>query len=72
MPQAVVFSSVLGGGHLTGVQWLRYLLELLAVLLRHKGVTAYGPLELGWVIPSVPGTKAFIPLITKLISYYLN
>ena len=42
-----------------GVQWLTYHLELLAVLLRHKGVTAYGLLESGWVTPSVPGTKAF-------------
>ena len=55
-----------------GVQWLRYHLELLAVLLTDKGGTASGFLESGWVIPSVPGTKAFTALITKLISYYLN
>ena len=42
-----------------GVQWLRYHLELLAVLLTDKGGTASGLLESGWVIPSVPGTKAF-------------
>ena len=46
--------------------------ELPAVLLRHKGGTAYGLLESGWVIPSVPGTKLLHALITKLISYYLN
>ena len=41
-----------------GAQWLRYHLEWLAVLLGHKGGTANG-LESGWVLPSVPGTKAF-------------
>ena len=49
----------LGGGHLTGVQWLRFHLELLAVFPRHKGGTLYGLLESGWVIPSVPGIIAF-------------
>ena len=42
-----------------GAQWLRYHIELLAVLLRHEGGTAFGLLESGWVISSVPGTKAF-------------
>ena len=51
-----------------GVQWLRYHLELLAVLLRNKGGTADGLLESGWVTPSVPGTKLLHALTTKLIS----
>ena len=43
----------------SGAQWLRYHIELLAVLLRNKGGTAYGLLESGWVIPSVPEIIAF-------------
>ena len=31
---------------------------MLAVLLKHKAGTAYGLLESGWVIPSVPETIA--------------
>ena len=46
---------------------------LLVVLLGHKGGTAYGLLESGWVILSVPETIVFLhTLITKLIDYYLK
>ena len=51
----------LGGGHLTlEHNGSNTTLKLLAVLLGHKGGTACGLLESGWVIPPVPGTKALI------------
>ena len=55
-----------------GAQGLRYHLELLAVLLRHKGGTAYGLLESGGSYLQFLEQKLLLTLTTKLISYYLN
>ena len=59
VPWALVFICVLGKWtpH-PGAQWLTYHLDD-CHSPGHKGGTAYGLLESGWVIPSVPEAIAF-------------